>query len=143
MISAPKRFYEVKTEDGISFKFRLTIRTLRKLQESTGKNYQELMLEMGEDGSDPLQIICDFIWAASLPFNPAFTKEDAVDVYETLIDDGYDTFDMNGLLLNILQVSGLYPKDTVVSESIDAIREESNLAQEKALNEDITPSKQD
>lgn len=123
-MTTPKRFHNITLKDGTNYKFRLTIRSLRKLEESNNTTYQEMLSQMGNPESDPIKTFCEFTWAAQLPFNPAITKEDQLDLYDALIDEGYDTLDINSLLLHILQVSGLYPKDKDIEAELAAAQEE-------------------
>lgn len=127
---APKRFHSQSFADGTELKFRLTVGSIRKLEESTGKTWQEVMNTMDED---PIQSFVDIVWAASLPFDKAFKKENSEEVYDMLIDEGEDQVGINKFIMKVLQVSGLFPKDKDVDEYMDDLLDE---AEEEASEED-------
>ena len=126
MINAPKRFYEVALGEH-KHKLRLTINSLRKLEESVGKSYQELMNDMETDG---IGVLINFLWAGSLPFDPAFTKEAAAELLDAMIDHDMDIMDLNKTLFEILKVSGLLPKsfdiDSVLEDQLDQLNGEED-----------------
>lgn len=118
-MKAPSRYYEHKLSTGEIHKFRLTVKTLRKLEESMGMKFEQILTDMG---NDPVGSFVNLTWAASLAFNPAVTKDEMEQFYDDLVDDELDQFDINGIIMNILQSSGLSDNSVNVEEQIEGMR---------------------
>lgn len=121
---APKRSFDMTFEDGTVMRFRLTVGSIRKLEDSLNMKWQEIMGNMGED---PIKSFVDIVWAASLPFDKEFTKDMSAEVYDMLIDEGMDQVDINKFIMKVLQASGLFPKDKDVDTYMDDLMVEDDV----------------
>lgn len=129
-IRRPKRFYnlDLRDEAGTKIELRLTTGAMDKLSDVTGKKFTEFLETMDDD------IIRSFIqvlWASRQPFlsgdgkkaENRFTMEDAEDMYDDLIDNGYDIMSISEILKGILRESGLMPAETEEGDEPEEVEE--------------------
>lgn len=109
MSKAPKRYFEFEVDDQ-EIKCRLTTDSIKKLEKSLGKKLQDYLNELGDD---VIGGFVNILWASQQPFltgTAKFTKADAEDIFDKLIEDNKDIMDISDIMQGILRESGLIPK---------------------------------
>lgn len=130
-IRRPKRFYSLDLRDDEStiIELRLTTLSMEKLEDHTGKSFQVFLESIGED---PIGSFVKVLWASRQPFmvgdgkkeGNRFTVNDAKDMYDELIDNGYNITDINDILVGILEASGIKIKDDEVKDEDESVSDD-------------------
>lgn len=116
-------YYTLSLKSGKEYKLRLTARGQRDYIKETGKG---LISSFEEFMDSPGLYLPTLIWASAQQFNHKFTKSDADDIYDQLIDDGTMLEDQLLIYQDILAVSGFFDQEDLESMRKDLKRETGN-----------------
>lgn len=108
--------YTIFTVAGKEYKLRLRIMDIIQLEKKIGHNVMDMIMEL-QDGKLPLlSDMIAIIHAAMGQFNHGVRERDVYDIVEDYLAEGHNMFELLPVVIEILQNSGIVPKEEVQSE---------------------------
>lgn len=105
-------YYTLTTKDGREIKLRLDTPAQRNLVKELGAG---IMTSFNNIFENPAGFISSLIWCSAQKFQHKFTKQDADELTDQLVDEGYALEEFTMLAVEILGVSGFFDQATVES----------------------------
>ena len=129
--------FQPLTINGKTIKLRITSRDHKELEMLLGCSIMTLM-QAQDKMLDPIEPLCKMIYVANKYYakqgeQPELTLDQVYDLYDAMIDEGFDVEKAIELLMQIGEVSGFFPKGTV--EKMEAERQ----AELEAMNQPEEP----
>lgn len=108
--------YTIFEVAGKEYKLRLRIMDIVQLERKIGHNVMDMIMAL-QDGKLPLLCdMVDIIHASMAQFNHGVRERDVYDLVETYLAEGHNMFELLPIVIEVLQNSGLLPKEEAPAE---------------------------
>ena len=117
---------------GKEYHLRIRAKHVEELNKWLEKSYRDAVIDIFED---PVTNVVPFIWAACQPGpgQKPFTREEALDIYDQLVDEGFDGWE--DLVIEICRASGFFK--TAVADGMQATVKLIQSNMEKSMDKMI------
>lgn len=106
--------------DGKEYKLRLGIKDTIALEKKIGTNPINKLIEMQNGQLPSMEFIKDVLQASLQKFNKGMTEAKTEDLMDTMVDEGYDSEGFLNLMMEIMEVSGFFKKETLEAAEKEA-----------------------
>jgi len=103
-------FYTLKIKDN-EYKCKISARGLCNLEDRLGVNPLNVFMSVSENNLPKLSQLLIIFHESLAQYNHGISEEEVDKIYDDFIDEGHSFVDFLNVILEILKVSGLVPKE--------------------------------
>ena len=106
--------YTVLEIAGKEYKLRLRTMDVIQLEKRIGHNIMDMVMDLQKDKLPQLNEMLAIIHAAMGQFNHGMKERDVYNLYDEFIADGNNMFDLVPIVIELMQSSGIIPREEEV-----------------------------
>ena len=109
---------------GKEYKLKLRTVDIVRLEKKLGHSLMDMFMGMQDDRIPQLGELLAIVHASMAAYNHGITENAFYDLYDAYVDEGHSMFDLIPIVLELMQNSGIIPKDEVIDADFAEVKPE-------------------